>query len=134
MPQHSMDIFSPNPLHVLLVEDNAVALHIIETLATQAGLRFTSAKNGEHALDLVKSQVFDLIITDIGLPGISGYELTQAIRQWEKDSFKNPTPIVGLTALWEAKEECLRSGMNHMISKPINLKILKELMHQYVTS
>ena len=118
--------------HVLLVEDNIIALLLIETLVTQAGLKFTSAIDGESALILAKSINFDFIITDIGLPGISGYELTYAIRQWEKDTNKDPVPIIGITAhaLSEVKNECLQSGMQNMLSKPIDLKTIQELIKQ----
>ena len=119
---------------MLLVEDNAIALHLIETIATLAGLRFTSAQDGESALALAKSQAFDLIITDIGLPGISGYELTHAIRQWEIACMQKPVPIIGLTALalCDAKQESLDSGMNALLCKPINLKTLQTLLNQYL--
>lgn len=120
--------------NVLLVEDNVVALHLIETISAQAGLQSTSALNGEHALALVKSNAYDLIITDIGLPGISGYELSQAIRLWEKVSLKKPIPIIGLTALppFETRKECLNSGMNTMLCKPINLQIIQELVQEFI--
>ncbi len=120
------------PPHVLLVEDNIVALHFIETIANQAGLRFTSSMDGKHALELAKSLSFDIIITDIELPSMTGYELTLAIRQWEKDNLKNPVPIIGLTARQDAKNECLQSGMHDMLSKPIDLKTLEKLIKQYV--
>lgn len=122
---------APNAPHVLLVEDNIVALHFIETISTQAGLKFTSAMNGKQALELATSHTFDLIITDIGLPELSGYELTQAIRHWEKIYAKKPVPIIGLTARLEARNECLQSGMNHMLCKPIDLKNLKDLVRQF---
>ena len=125
--------FSAIP-NVLLVEDNAIALHLIETIATEAGLRFISAVNGEDALSLAKSHAFDLIITDIGLPGISGYELTHSIRQWEMTHLKKPTPIIGLTALaiHEAKTAGVVCGMNSLICKPINLNMFRALLVQYL--
>lgn len=119
---------------ILLVEDNIVALHLIESLTTQAGLRFISAIDGERALELATTVKFDLIITDVGLPGISGYELSYAIRQWEKDTHRYPMPIIGLTAHSknEAKKECLQAGMNRMLSKPIDLKTIEELVETFL--
>ena len=69
----------------------------------------------------------------VGLPGISGYELTNAIRQWEKSTYRKPIPIIGLTARepHEARKEALHSGMNNMLCKPINLKTIQELILQY---
>ena len=121
---------------ILLVEDNIVALRLIEVMTTQSGVKFISAVDGEQALELAKTHNFDLIITDVGLPGISGYELTSAIRAWEKQSNLSPVPIVGLTAhaLHDAEKECLQSGMNTVMCKPINLKKIKEIVHQYALS
>ena len=120
--------------HILLVEDNVIALHLIETIVTQAGLRFTSATDGAQALTLAKSVYFDLIITDIGLPGLSGFELAEAVREWEKITLKNPIPIVGLTAytLHEIEEQCLQAGINKMLSNPVSLKTIHELTNQFI--
>lgn len=120
--------------HILLVEDNIVALQLAETIAIQAGCSVTSATSGEHALELVKATDFDLIITDVGLPGISGNELAQSIRSWEKSSHKNHMPIIGLTALTvdQIEQECLQSGMNKVLSKPVYAKTLQELVQEYI--
>ena len=119
--------------HVLLVEDNIIALHLIEALTAQAGLTYVSATNGETAFNYAKSTNFDMIITDIGLPNISGYELTAAIRQWEQATNRPPVPIIGLTAhaSHSLQKECLQAGMQQMISKPIDVATIKKLMHQY---
>lgn len=125
-----------NTLHVLLVEDNKVALHFIQAIVQQAGLAFTSAIDGESALQLAESYAFDLVITDIGLPGISGYELAHAIRSSEKNQGKIPIPIIGLTALGlnEAKDKCLDSGMNTVLIKPIQLTTIHAIVEKYFTS
>ncbi|MFY7698546.1 MAG: ATP-binding protein [Legionella sp.] len=121
---------------VLLVEDNNLALRLIEVMATQSGLNFVSAINGEQALQLIYKERFDLVITDVGLPGISGYQLTATIRQWEKDNQLEPTPIIGLTAqtMQEAEQKCLESGMNGIVCKPINLTKISQIINQYSLS
>lgn len=123
-----------NTPHVLLVEDNKVALHFLQTLVQQAGLTFTSALDGESALGLTQSHAFDLVITDIGLPGISGYELAIAIRHLEKLQNKLPLPIIGLTALdlHEAQQKCLDSGMNTVLNKPIHITTIHDVVEQYL--
>ena len=110
-----------------------VALHLIETIATQSGLQFTSTTNGEDALELIKTTPFDFVITDIGLPGISGYEFTKAVREWETEQQKTPMPIIGLTAhvLHETKMVGLQSGINLMLSKPIRLTMLQEIIEHF---
>ena len=65
-------ITSANSLNVLLVEDNFMALGIAEFLFAKAGCNFMSAASGVRALELVRMHNFDIILTDIGLPDISG--------------------------------------------------------------
>lgn len=119
---------------LLLIEDNEIALRMIEVTAEKSGCHYVSTNNGEDALQLAKSKKFDLIITDIGLPGISGNELTRQIRKWEECEDKKPIPIIGLTAhgLTEAENESLKAGMNQVISKPIKLTVLQSVLAQFL--
>lgn len=119
--------------HVLLVEDNAIALRMLELIVTQSGCHYTSTLNGEDALALFKETRFDLVITDIGLPSISGYKLTQCIRQWETELDKTPIPIIGLTAHAHAKDKCLQSGMNDVFCKPLNRHIMKSILSEFIS-
>lgn len=123
------------PPYLLLVEDNTIALSLIEHTAKQAGCRFLSAMDGASALTLVKKHTFDLIVTDIGLPDMASNELTCAIREWEFFHQKKSVPIVGLTAhaLDKIKEECFVSGMNDVFSKPMSLSQMKAIVKQYAT-
>lgn len=118
--------------HLLLIEDNIVARRLIESNAIKAGYHYTSAVDGEQALTLAQSQTFDLIITDLGLPGISGQEFAHRIREWEKSIHKNPVPIVGLSAHMKANNESLLSDMNGVFTKPVNLKMLQLIVSQFV--
>ncbi|KTD33266.1 sensory box histidine kinase/response regulator [Legionella nautarum] len=130
--ESSLEQNTPSQISLLLVEDNDIALRMIELIAEKAGCRYISVTDGEQALALAKSKEFDLIITDIGLPGLSGNELTSRIRDWEKELHKAPIPIVGLTAhgLVEAKNESIQAGMNQVLSKPITLPVLKTVLSQ----
>ena len=118
---------------ILLVEDNEIARHVAESIASKAGCRFVSAADGEEALALAKSNQFDLILTDVGLPGISGHELTRRIRKEEAALDKAHVPIIGLTAHARENERSLKSGMNAVFTKPINLTTLQTVLKQFVT-
>ena len=120
---------------LLLVEDNLIALHVLESIVTQSGCQCTSAVDGESALELASHQSFDLIITDLGLPGLSGTELTMKLREYETVSSKKQTPIVGLTAHAQGKvrDECLAAGMNDIFSKPMDLRTLSSIKASYLT-
>jgi PAS domain S-box-containing protein len=119
---------------VLLVEDNYVALKVLESIVKLVNLRFVSANDGESALEIAKTQNFQLIITDIGLPGISGNELASKIRAWEVEHDKSPTPIIGLTAHVrdQIREECIQQGMSDAYSKPMDLATMKEIINRFV--
>lgn len=126
------DAFTCIP-NLLLVEDNKIALFTLENLITQAGCRFTSVMDGETALHLACSKTFDLIITDLGLPGLSGIDLTLKIRAFEKEQQKTPIPIIGLTAHAEEhiKRGCLQAGMNEVFTKPMTADVLAAIKKVY---
>jgi PAS domain S-box-containing protein len=111
-----------NEFKVLLIEDDTLARRTGTFFLESAGLNVLAVADGEEAVRVAKSQPFDLIITDIGLPGIDGNEFTLLFRHWEDKLCKKPIPIVGLSAhsSAEAKEEALSVGMNDLLEKPIN--------------
>lgn len=114
------------PIHLLLVEDNMVALKTLEFLLKQKGYTFSSAISGEEAWDLLQNETFDAMITDIGLPGISGTHLSQRLRNQEMVFNKPKLPIIGLTghAKETALDECIKSGINDVFNKPASIKEL----------
>ncbi|WP_133128701.1 PAS domain-containing hybrid sensor histidine kinase/response regulator [Legionella nagasakiensis] len=135
---HGSTLYSLNaPLNstkLLLVEDNLLALKILENFISQFGCKYSSVMDGEQALELAKKEPFDLIITDIGLPGLSGYELTQRIRNWELINHRKTTPIVGLTAhaFNEAYNESISAGMNELYTKPLTPELMKTILAKYL--
>ena len=123
----------PNTPLILLVEDAPIALTIAEAIVKKAGCRFLSATNGEQALELFKANPISLVITDIGLPGISGNELVTLIRTYETQSHKTPVPIVGLTAhaVDGAMNESIEAGMNLLIPKPLKLDVFNQVFSKF---
>lgn len=117
----------PENPRVLLIEDNVIALHTLEALAKKQNCRIQSATSGEEAFELVTKGDFDLIMTDIGLPGISGIELTCKIREFERLMNIPPTVIVGLTAhaREEAQDACIKAGMQAVFVKPASEQIIQ---------
>jgi PAS domain S-box-containing protein len=123
-----------NAPHLLLIEDNMMALKVLESLVSAAGLQFTSATTGEQGFELATSRPFDLIVTDIGLPGISGNEFARQLRDWEHHQQKTSIPIVGLTghAKETARPECISNGMNEVWSKPASLSLVQEIVATFI--
>ena len=124
-----------NAPHLLLIEDNPIALIVLENLVASAHCQFTSAIDGESGLELAKTQPFDLIITDLGLPGMSGSEMTTQLRVFEMEHHKKPVPIIGLTAHADdkSKQECIQSGMNEALTKPMQAHTLETIKSTYLT-
>lgn len=109
---------------LLLIEDNVIALKLLTHLTASAGFPYLTAPSAEVALDLLKQHKIDVIITDLGLPGLSGIELTQKIRKSKK---QNQPIIIGLTAYApeDITQTCLAAGMNAVLTKPVDFKKLE---------
>ncbi|MDP3704386.1 MAG: ATP-binding protein [Legionellaceae bacterium] len=122
--------------HLLLIEDNVIALKILESFVSKASYRFISAIDGESALDFAKTQFFDLIISDVGLPGISGNEFTRKFRAWEIAQHKKPIPIIGLTAHadGEIHMACIQAGMNDVFTKPMSFTTMQTIISKFISS
>ncbi len=115
-------------LTILLVEDEPIPMLIHQLMLADLGYKkVDTAKNGQQALCLSANQ-YDLILMDIGLPDLNGFEVTSNIRQ--KEYSNKQAYIVGLTAysLEEIKNKCLMTGMDEVISKPITAVQLRQLL------
>lgn len=121
---------------LLLIEDNIVALNMLEYLVAQAGFQFISAVDGAEALEIAKTDAFDLIITDLGLPGLSGLDITREIRLFEQKTQKKPVLIVGLTAHADAKikQGCIDAGMDEALTKPMSADKLEHIKTRFFPS
>ena len=118
---------SPRPLpsgvaapRVLLVEDNAVNRTLAQRLLQKRGYQVTVAIDGKQALLAHASAGFDLILMDVQMPEMDGFEATAEIRKQEKLSGRH-TPVIALTAhaLKEDRDRCLSAGMDAYVTKPI---------------
>jgi PAS domain S-box-containing protein len=122
MVQHST-----KQLSILLVEDDYVSQLIMKQMSKLKGWKLQVASNGKEALDIYAKNDFDLILMDIQMPEMNGFEVTRTIREME-NSIHRYTPIIATTAyaMSEDKEKCLKVGMDDYLSKPIDLKKLCE--------
>jgi CheY-like chemotaxis protein len=109
-----------NRIRILLAEDNAVNQTLAVRILEKRGYAVTVAPDGQAAVDAHRSGRFDLILMDIQMPGMDGFEATAAIRESEKLTGGH-IPIVAMTAhaLVGDQEKCLASGMDGYVSKPI---------------
>ncbi|WP_019216171.1 response regulator [Legionella tunisiensis] len=120
--------------HILLIEDNLVAARLTEIIIKQAGCQFSFAMSGEQALELLQTTLFDLILTEVNLPGISVEQMILVIREREKELYHTPIPIIGLTVdiLEQTESDYLNVGLAQLIRKPLHLQRMQEIIRQYI--
>lgn len=114
---------------ILLVEDNKINQLLANTILENFGLIVETADDGQQGVEKIKNADFDLILMDVQMPIMNGYESTAAIRALGMN-----IPIIGLTAnvYKEDIEKCLESGMNAHLGKPFSEKDIFELLKRWL--
>ena len=111
--------------HILLVDDNEINQMLAKTQLEKLGHSYRIAGSGQEALVALEREPFDLILMDIQMPGMDGFETTAAIRMLERDA-AHRVPIVAMTAhaMKGFREQCIAAGMDGYVSKPTKLRAL----------
>ena len=122
-------------IHVLLAEDNHVNQKLAVQILKKNQIQVTVANDGKEALTIYENQQFDLILMDIQMPNMDGFEATQSIRKKEKKSGSH-IPIIAMTAhaMKGDKDRCLNAGMDGYLAKPIQSRELIQTIHGFVAS
>lgn len=120
--RRNYDVEKLRKLNILMVEDNPLNTKLISILFSQNGLKLQVAKNGSEGVEKIKENDFDLVLMDMEMPVMNGYQATTMIRH----ELKNNIPIIAMTAHAMAgeREKCLQLGMNDYITKPVNADLL----------
>ncbi|MGD9107785.1 MAG: ATP-binding protein [Gammaproteobacteria bacterium] len=121
-------------LNVLLVEDDTLAQMVALTIL-QKDFNIDVAETGKEAVKLVSSKKYDIILMDIGLPDIDGYEVTKRIRNLKKSRNKDSI-IIGLTAhsAKAVKGKCVKSGMSECLTKPLDAQKMYCIIQTHISS
>ena len=122
-------------LRVLLADDNRTNRRLVELLLEKGHHQVTSVNSGRDAVAKAAAERFDLILMDVQMPGMDGFEATAAIRERERHTGGH-TPIVAMTAHAMAgdRERCLADGMDEYLSKPIRPADFLATMEKLVPS
>jgi PAS domain S-box-containing protein len=118
---------------ILLAEDNLVNQMIAKRLLEKQGHTITTVLDGKEALGMLKKRSFDLVLMDVQMPRMDGFETTAAIRQREREAKDSPhIPIIAMTAhvMKGDREKCIEVGMNGYISKPIDPELMMKTINQ----
>ncbi len=118
----SSNMAKEHPLRILLAEDNTINQMVAQKIIAKFGYKIDIAKTGLEAVNLTKSQNYDIILMDQHMPEMDGVEATKEIRKFAKDKPK----IFALTAsvFKEDRDRCLDAGMNGFLAKPIDINEL----------
>jgi DNA-binding response OmpR family regulator len=116
-------------MDILIIEDDKLILNLLQHGIKNAGHKAFTAENAEQAISLVTSRNFDLIITDIMMPGISGLSLISILRTVHLIS----TPIIIMSALHNKPllAAAFEAGANDFIAKPFMMEELEEKLRKY---
>jgi len=130
-----------NKYHILLVEDYPTSQKVALRHLKNSGYQVDLAENGRRAVDAFKRKAYDLILMDIQMPEMDGYEATQLIRKIEKNRLnaaeastkQKRTPVVALTAhaIKGDKDRCIEAGMDDYITKPLRRAMLLDVVGKW---
>ncbi len=124
-----------SPPRILIAEDNEHNRKLMEAILQQYPVRMDFAENGQKALKMAKSGLFDLIFMDVRMPEMSGLEATKQLRSWEDENEMTPTPVIALTAqaLEENRRESMEAGCNEHVTKPVRENLLVYTIRKYMS-
>lgn len=122
-------------LPILLVEDYAPNILVATIMLTNFGYRYEVAHNGKEAIDMFSPDKYSMLLLDVQMPVMDGYETTRHIRTLEQDNDWERTPIIAMTAhaLKGDREKCIYVGMDDYIPKPFNPHQLQAMLIKHFT-
>jgi CheY-like chemotaxis protein len=122
-------------LEILLVEDNVLNQKVVTFNLRKQNYNVTTVSCGADAIREIKTKPYDLILMDIMLPEMDGFEITTEIRQYERgEGIKKQIPIIALTAntLDNDREKCIQAGMNEYLAKPFTAQELVAVIQKFI--
>ena len=116
-------------LRALVVDDAPDVTEMLAILLQYAGYEVVMVYSGPQALSAAQAEQFDVVVSDIGMPGMNGYQLAEALRALPD---YQSTPMIAVTgfSMYEDRERAMRSGFNAFLTKPINPRDLINLVER----
>ncbi|MCP3950796.1 MAG: response regulator, partial [Desulfobacterales bacterium] len=134
--QPTDDTLPPSGLRILVAEDTPFNQKFITRLFERWHLDLVIVENGRQAVEKQAQQPFDIVLMDVQMPEMDGFEASRLIRQKEAKNNHPRVPIIAMTAyaMKGDKERCLEAGMDGYVSKPISSELLKAEIIRFSTS
>lgn len=132
LPASTLTIPEDNSdIHLLVVDDHPINRRLLADQLSSMGYQVITANDGLDALEALKTHQVDIVLSDVNMPKLDGYGLTQRLRE-----MAYRFPVIGVTAnaLAEEKKRCLDAGMDNCLSKPVTLETLRDTLAHYSKS
>lgn len=128
LPEAEEQGVSNEDILILVVDDHPINRMLLSDQLGSLGYRVKTAQDGVDALNVLSRSEIDIVLTDVNMPNMDGYRLTQRLRQ-----LGLTFPVVGVTAnaLAEEKQRCMEAGMDNCLSKPVTLNTLQQTLAFY---
>jgi PAS domain S-box-containing protein len=128
------DMFANRKVRILLAEDNITNQQVALGILKKLGLRADAVANGAEAVKILKTIPYDLVLMDVQMPEMDGYEATRQIRNRNSAILNHHIPIIAMTAhaMQGDREICLEAGMNDYVTKPVSPKMLSEALDKWL--
>lgn len=120
-------------ISILIVEDNIVNLSVVQGMLGKAGFNADVATDGVEALEMLTKKQYDLVLMDVQMPRMDGFEATRRIRDARSAVLNHKIPVIAMTAhaMKGDRERCMEAGMDDYISKPLSLQSLREMITKW---
>ncbi len=125
---------------ILVVDDDIKNVYVTGAALEEQGARVVDAQHGRQALEILRQERFDLVLVDIMMPEMDGYEMLRTVRGWASSDDMHcrtmaQAPMIALTAkaIKGDREACLRAGANDYLAKPVDYDALITLIHAWIT-
>jgi CheY-like chemotaxis protein len=120
---------------ILLIDDHAINRDVVCQMLQLMGCDVTIAENGRVGLDLLESHRYDLLLVDLQMPEMSGYETAEHIRNLEIRKQRPHAPMLAISANIFSdndRERCVEFGMNDCVAKPVTSAMLAQVLERYL--
>jgi PAS domain S-box-containing protein len=132
--RETLNRFAGRKARILLAEDNFTNQQVALGILKKLGLRADAVANGAEALKSLETVPYDLVLMDVQMPEMDGYEATQQIRNPQSAVTNHGIPIIAMTAhaMQGDRERCLEAGMNDYVTKPVSPQALAEALDKWL--
>ncbi|SDM88672.1 PAS domain S-box-containing protein [Geoalkalibacter ferrihydriticus] len=126
--------FGGRTARILLVEDNATNQQVALGILKKLGLSADAVANGAEALNALETKAYDLVLMDVQMPVMDGFEASRQIRNPQSAALNHRVPIIALTAhaMQSDRQRCLNAGMDDFLSKPVSPQLLAEILEKWL--